>query len=105
MQAIKQNVIVLSVNRYQMVDQSTGDVNEGTTVRFLYSDNLNPVQEPDVKGHRPGKASLPYNDFERFPEAPALYSCDLTIKVASDGKAQTVASNFEMVKSFAPSGK
>ena len=105
MNVIKQNVIVLSVNRYQMVDAGTGIVNEGTTTRFIFSDNLHPVQEADAKGYRPGKASLPYEDFDKFPEVPGLYSCDLTIKVASDGKAQTIANNFELVKSFAPSGK
>ena len=105
MKPIKQDVIVLSVNRYQMTNESTGEVNEGTTVRFIFSDSLNPFQEPDAKGYRPGKASLPYADFDKFPEAPALYNCDLVIKVASDGKAQTLASNFEFIKGFAPAGK
>lgn len=101
MQAIKQTVIVLSVSRYQILTESTGEVNEGTTVRFIYSDNMGPsTQDDNLKGYRPGKASLAYADFEKFPEAPALYSCDVTLKVGSDGKATAQASNFEYIKPY-----
>lgn len=101
MQAIKQTVIVLSVSRYQMTNETTGEINEGTTVRFIYSDNMVPsTQDDNLKGYRPGKASLPYADYEKFPEAPALYNCDVTLKVGSDGAAKAHASNFEYIKPY-----
>ena len=81
---MKQKIIVLSVNPYSM--NNNGNVSEGTSIRYLPVDNLDPVRMDKDLGTRPAKDNLPYDWRFRFPSAPALYEAELAMKVGSDGK-------------------
>lgn len=98
MDAIKQEVSVVSVSRYHMVDRTTGEINEGTTVRFIFSTDLKPTAEGDLKGYKFGKTSLPYAEFEKFGPVPGIYAADLFMNIASDGTVKVRAENFEYKK-------
>lgn len=90
-------VIVINASRYKIVDQKTGEINQGTTVRFVNSDNLEPCQLPDNKGYRLGKASLGYDEYDLFKVVPGVYTADYDISIAGDGTMKVKASNFEYV--------
>ena len=42
MDLMKKEVIVLNATQYQMTDTETGEINEGTSVRYLMTNNLAP---------------------------------------------------------------
>lgn len=81
---MKQKIIVLSVNPYSM--NNNGNVSEGTSIRYLPVDNLDPVREDNNLGTRPAKDNLPYEWKSKFVTAPALYEAELAMRVGSDGK-------------------
>ena len=93
----KQKVMVMSANRYKMVDRDTGEVNEGTTVRFLVTNTLEPCQDGDAKGYRFGKANIPFAAFDTLKVVPGIYNADFNINIASDGTMKVKAENFEYV--------
>lgn len=93
----KQKVMVMSASRYKMVDTSTGEINQGTTVRFLCTDKLEPCQDGESKGYRFGKTSIGYDEFEALKVVPGIYTADFNINIASDGTMKVKAGNFEYV--------
>ena len=52
---MKQNIIVLSAHLYR-INENSGRVSEGISVRYLTVDNLNPVKDGEAVGTRPAKA-------------------------------------------------
>lgn len=101
MSGIKQDVVVLSAVQYSMVNRETGEVAEGTSVRYALTDSLEPFEEDGLKGYKLAKASLGYNDYGEFPEVPGIYSCDLKFSVSSkDGTTKINAANFRFKKSL-----
>jgi hypothetical protein len=94
MNGIKQDVVVLSVSQYNVVDRDTGEANQGTTVRYALSDNLNPCADGNLKGYKLAKSSVGFDDFVKFGDVPGVYSADLLFNVSSDGTTRISASNF-----------
>ena len=98
MNTAKQNVIVISVNQYEFTDDD-GKLQKGTTVRYLLSDNLTPCENSmsKVKGHRPAKASLAFNDYDKFQSVPAFYEMDLSHSTDSQGKVKLTPLEFRLL--------
>ena len=94
---IRSELVVLSVSKYEVVDQTTGVINQGTTVRYLLSDNINPVAEENLKGFKLAKCSFPgdIKMFDQLETAPAVYAADMVFGVKSDGTPSVKLSNFE----------
>ncbi|MDR2568905.1 MAG: hypothetical protein LBD23_01225 [Oscillospiraceae bacterium] len=95
-----QNVIVISASQYVIKNDKTGEVeNTGTTVRFVFSENLAPKEdiEKKVKGYKPAKITLTYDDYSMFPTVPALYEAEIDFSVDSQGKAAIAAKNFKFL--------
>lgn len=105
MGVIKQDVVVLSVSQYNVVDRDTGEANQGTTVRYALSDNLNPCSEGVLKGYKLARASVGFDDFEKFGDVPGVYGVDLSFNVTSDGTTKISANNFVFKRGLAPVGK
>ena len=70
MDLMKKEVIVLNATQYQMTDAETGEINEGTSVRYLMTNNLAPCAEEQQKGYKLIKARVGFNNFNDFPEFP-----------------------------------
>lgn len=107
MDSIKKEVVVISATQYSMVDENTGEVNEGTSVRYVLNGNLDPVHEDQLKGYKLGKAGVTFNNFMDFIEVPGVYEADLNFNIDKDGRVKVAASNFKFKKSLfpAPAGK
>ena len=56
MDLLKKEVIVLNAMQYSMTDTETGEVNEGTSVRYLMTNSLTPYAEDQQKGYKLAKA-------------------------------------------------
>lgn len=94
MNGIKQDVVVLSVSQYNVVDHETGEANQGTTVRYALCDNLNPYEDGNLKGYKLARTSVGFDDFKNFGDVPAVYSAELNFNVSSDGTTRISAGNF-----------
>lgn len=98
MSVLKQNVVVLSANQYSMTDRETGEINQGTSVRFALTDTLAPAEDGNLKGYKLSKASLGFNDFVAFTEVPGVYEVELRFNVNADGTTKVQAGNFVFKK-------
>ena len=74
MDLMKKEVIVLNTTQYQMTDTETGEINEGTSVRYLMTNNLAPCAEEQQKGYKLAKArvSIVLMTSLRFPVSMKL---------------------------------
>ena len=102
MSSLRQEVVVLSAAQYDMVNKETGEVVQGTTVRYALTNTLAPFEENQLKGYKLAKTSLGFNNFHDFPEVPGVYECDLNFNINSDGVAKISAGNFAFKKSLVP---
>lgn len=98
---MKNVVTVTSATRYSVVDESTGVVNNGVSVRFFCTDTMEPCATDSMKGYKLSKASVPAQDYDKFKAVPGIYECDFDISVAGDGTMKVKANNFEFVKPLA----
>ena len=96
---MNQNVIILSVTPYEIPNEKGGIENSGCTVRYIMSEDLNPVEDKinPSKGHKPAKANIPYSDYDKFTVVPGLYEATLSAKIASDGKVSLTATEFKFL--------
>ena len=96
-------VIVLSVNQYSFTDEKTKKLTEGSTVRYLMSDNLTPIEDTAKasKGIRPAKATLAYNDFHKFQTVPAFYEADMGYSTDSQGNVKVAPQEFRLLSGVA----
>jgi hypothetical protein len=98
-----ENVIVLSVSQYKIVNDTTGELeNEGCTVRYLLGDDLSPYTDKvrPVKGLVPAKATMPFDAFDKFEIVPALYEAELDFAVDSKGAAKITATGFKFISAL-----
>lgn len=100
MDLLKKEVIVLNAMQYSMTDTETGEVNEGTSVRYLMTSSLTPYAEDQQKGYKLAKARVGFNSFNDFPEVPGVYEADLDVRINKDGVAIVVANSFTFKKSL-----
>ncbi len=83
--------IILHVKTYDF-DKDGKNV-KGTSVQYITSDNLDPVDNPEgSKGYMPIKESLPYNSFSSFPIVPGIYELEYNVKPTSKGLIQKLDS-------------
>jgi len=96
---MKQEVIVISVSKYQITDEKGSVTAEGTTARFLMGSDLNHVENANgtVKGLAPAKCNLPYSAYNTFATVPGLYSAELNYAVDSKGVAKITPTNFTLI--------
>ena len=94
-----QNVLVLSVAQYRVTDEKTKDVNEGCTVRYLMTENMEQREDTAkaIKGHRPAKATVPFSDYHKFQAVPALYEASISYSVDSKGNAMVAPTEFRFL--------
>jgi len=93
MQNFKQTFLFLSAQSYRIVNESTNEVtNEGISLRYLTTDNLDPVVDEDAikrgtkiaGGQKVVKVALPIDKLPKCKEFPALYDATLKFSVVGD---------------------
>lgn len=84
---MKSQIILLYAGQYQIVDERTGVVNQGTTVNYYFNTNLSAEDNTNgTKGTRPAKSSCEFGVMGKIVKAPALYDAEFEMKIGSDGK-------------------
>jgi hypothetical protein len=97
---MNQTVIVISVNQYQITKDNTSEIeNEGTTVRYLLTEDLTHCEDKTqkVKGYKPAKANLPYEDYHKFQTVPGFYDLAMATKIDSQGKVSLIPAEFNLI--------
>jgi len=84
---MKQQIILLYAGQYSILDERTGEVNQGTTVNYYF--NVDLVSEDNTngtKGTRPAKSTCDFHIMGKIVKAPALYDAEFSMKIGSDMK-------------------
>lgn len=89
-------VILLYARPYSISEN--GKTNEGITIQYLISDNLNPVSTTDEFGFRVTKGSIPLDQFKNIDKTPGLYDGSFTMKTGADGKAALKLNELKFIK-------
>lgn len=97
---IKQKAIVLAASKYSFTDEKANKEVEGCSLYYIFTENLAPCidVEQSVKGHKPVKASLPLEFYDKTQEVPGLYELDLRLQAGSDGKVKANVVDFKFIE-------
>lgn len=83
---------LLSSQPYRIVNDKSGEINEGLTLFFYGSDKFSPKEQERgqfiAKGSKPIKANLSIEMQSKVKAAPGLYEVEIEMASAADLKAQ-----------------
>lgn len=95
---MKQQIIILYAAQYSMVDERTGQVNQGVTCNYYFNTNLSVEDNVNgSKGMRPAKGTLDFHLMGKILKAPALYDAEFTMSIGSDMKPVLKISDLEFI--------
>ena len=94
------DVTVLSARRYQMADDKTGELIQGT--KIAYVEDWDGQTEQNKRGVPVLSANFPYATFEALGDVPAVYSADFQLVAGARGKAAVSMTNLHYREPFKP---
>ena len=97
MKKITEDVLVLSIDHYEVKDDTTGQINSGTTCWYYPNAALETIDNgANSKGVKPAKMSLPENFLRSNPDikVPCLAEVPYVMRPDSKGKLQLTATDF-----------
>lgn len=97
MKKITEDVLVLSIDHYEVKDDATGQINSGTTCWYYPNAALETIDNnANSKGVKPAKMSLPENFLRSNPDikVPCLAEVTYVMRPDSKGKLQLTATDF-----------
>ena len=104
--SVKQEIIVLFASPYRIVDERTGEVNEGVSVSYLLDPKFKPVQGANGQiGLKPAKASIETLELPNLIKAPALYEGTFNLKVGSNNKPELALQKVQYIGEVFPEQK
>lgn len=104
--SMKQEIIVLFASPYRIVDERTGEVNQGVSVSYLLNSDLKPeVGGNGQMGVKPAKASLDVLELPMLIKAPALYEGTFYMKVGSNNKPELALSKVKYISEVFSEGR
>ena len=95
---MNQQIILLYAGQYRIVDERTGEINEGVTCNYYFNTNLTAEDhENGTKGTRPAKGVMDYETMSKIKKAPALYNAEFELKIGADKKPVQRVKDLEFV--------
>jgi hypothetical protein len=91
----QKKIIVLSAKPWSFNDENNGMKKEGTTVEYVFVDDLAPQQSNDMKGIKVSKATMEFHDYASVIKAPAVYEAGFNFKPGSKGKIELALTSIE----------
>ena len=84
---MEQEIILLYAGQYQILDEKTGELNQGVTCNYYFNTNLTAEDNANgTKGTRPAKGTLDFLLMSKIVKAPALYRARFQMSIGSDMK-------------------
>lgn len=78
---MKQKIILLFANPWQLPDEDTGEMREGISCFYYINWELSSERNKDGSfGSQPAKSSAPYEVLEKIKSAPAVYEATFVLK-------------------------
>lgn len=78
---MKQKIILLFANSWNMTDEDTGEIREGMSLYYFVNWELCSEQNRDGSfGSQPAKSSAPIEVLEKIRSAPAVYEATFVLK-------------------------
>lgn len=78
---MKQKIILLFANPWNMVDEETGEAREGVSCYYYVNWELSSERNKDGSfGSQPAKSSAPYDVLDKIKSAPAVYEATFSLK-------------------------
>lgn len=95
---MNQQIILLYAGQYRIVDERTGEINEGVTCNYYFNTNLTAEDnENGTKGTRPAKGVMDYETMAKIKKAPALYNAEFELRIGADMKPVLRIKDLEFV--------
>lgn len=94
---MKQQIIILHTNRYDMEDRVTREINRGISVTYLPNGSLAPKADGTQRGDKPAKGSLKYEQEAELAAVPGVYDAELNFKINKDGKPELALESVSFV--------
>lgn len=89
---MNQQIILLYAGQYRIVDERTGEINEGVTCNYYFNTNLT------AEDHENGtKGVMDYETMSKIKKAPALYNAEFELKIGADMKPVLRVKDLEFV--------
>lgn len=76
-------ILVLNASNYSLIDEKTGEIREGVSVRFVHPESV--ADKDNKKGLDVCKGSLSADAWVMFTEVPGYYDAIFSIGVNRDG--------------------
>ena len=96
-------ICILQARRYQMTDEKTGELVAG--VKITYVEDWTGEQRQNSSGVDVLSATMPYDDWERFAQLPALYDAEFKLGAGARGKPMLRIVNVTYAQPFQPFAK
>lgn len=96
--AMKDMVTVLSARKYQMTDESTGELVQGVIVKYV--NDWTGVEKENDNGVVVLKAAMPYESWEMLPALPADCMATFRLSTGRGDKAVLNIDSLEFKKGF-----
>lgn len=78
---MKQKIILLFANPWQLPDEETGELREGVSCYYYINWELSSERNKDGSfGSQPAKSSAPYDVLDKIRSAPAVYEATFVLK-------------------------
>ena len=95
---MNQQMILLYAGQFRIVDERTGEINEGVTCNYYFNTNLTAEDhENGTKVTRPAKGVMDYETMSKIKKAPALYNAEFELKIGADMKPVLRVKDLEFV--------
>ena len=94
---MKQQIIILHTNKYDMTDRDTRENNKGISVSYLPNGSLAPKTDGTQRGDKPAKGSLKFEQEAELAAVPGVYDADLAFKINKDGKPELTLESVKFV--------
>lgn len=96
--SMTQKIIILFASPYRIVDERTGEVNQGVSVSYILNSDLKPeFNDNGSMGVKPAKASLDVLELSTLVKAPAFYEGTFHMKIGSNNKPELTLSKVEYI--------
>lgn len=104
---MEQKIIVLFASPYRIIDERTGEINQGVSVSYILNADLKPESGANGSmGVKPAKASLDVLELPELIKAPAFYKGTFHMKVGSNNKPELTLSKVKYIgEVFSEEGK
>lgn len=83
---IQNDIVLLYANKYNMVDEQTGETSKGTSINYYFNQFKPTINQDGSKGLRPAKSTSDYELMNKVTAAPAMYRATFEMTIGSNMK-------------------